>query len=256
MRVSLALVLSVGLIGCPAPAEEVDAAVQPDAFASMEEDAASVDEDAFRTRADATVSPGADAPLADAFSPTIDAHMASDAFTGPDAPAPGCACQTGDICQEASAPNCPALLSTCTGTRPTSCPRDHVLYTCDGRLGGTTYYARYFFDDYAAQARSCEMGGGTFAAATPPEPEGDACACQRTASGCVEVYGPSACSVLACTAPATRIAGECPSAGAVAGECVTFDGQRRISYYGISSAAAQMNCRSLSSGDYYWVPST
>ena len=253
MRVSLALILSVGLVGCPSPEEVV---IPPDAFSAA--DAVSVGEDAFAPETDAFVLPGVDAfaPRDDAFTASDDAFVANDAFAGPDAPAPGCACQTGDICQEASAPNCPALLSTCTGTRPTSCPRDHVLYTCDGRLGGTTYYARYCFDDYAAQARSCEMGGGTFAAATPPEPEGDACACQRTASGCVEVYGPSACSVLACTAPATRIAGECPSAGAVAGECVTFDGQRRIAYYGISPAAAQMNCRSLSSGDYYWVPST
>ena len=244
MRVSLALVLSLGLVGCPSPEEVV---TQPDAFSAA--DAVSADEDAFEAEADAFT------PTVDALTPTVDAHTAADAFVGSDAPAPGCACDTGDICQEVSASNCAAFLATCTGTRPASCARDRVLYTCEGRLGGTTYYSRYFFDDYAAQARSCEMGGGTFRATPPPAPEGDACACQRTASGCVEVYGPAACSTLACSPPATRIAGECPSAGALAGECVTVDGQRRIAYYGISLAAAQMNCRALTSGDYYWVPS-
>ena len=249
MRLSSAFVLSLGLLGCPSP-EEVT--MQPDAFVVADASRAEVEVDAF-------ASPGADAvtPIVDAFTPIVDAFTAAaDAFVGSDASAPGCACQTGDICQEASAPNCPALLSTCSGTRPASCPRDAVLYTCEGTLGGATYYARYFFDDYAAQVRSCEMRGGTFRTTPPPAPEGDACACQRTASGCVEVYGPSACSVLACSAPATRIAGECPSAGALAGECVTSDGRRRISYYGITSAMAQLNCRALTSGDYYWVPTT
>lgn len=261
MRLASAFFLSLGLIGtagCPAPEEALDAATLPDAFAP---DASTPGEDAF-AQPDAFV-PGIDAftPTVDAFAPGVDAFAPDafapvDAYSAPDAPGPGCACQMGDICQEVAAAYCATFLPTCSGTRPASCPRDHLLYTCDGRLGGTTYYSRYFFDDYAAQARSCEMSGGTFHTTPPPAPTGEACGCQRTASACVEVYGPSACSTLACTAPATRIAGECPSAGALAGECVTVDGQRRISYYGISLAAAQTNCRALTSGDYYWVPAS
>ena len=274
MRLSLALVLSRGLIGvgligtsgCPAPAEVADAATLRDAFAP---DAATLGVDAFGAR-DA-FAPGVDAFTPDALA-AVDAYMAPDAYTrdalaavdaytapdayARDAPAPSCACANDGFCLEVSASNCSAIPLLCGGSpiRTESCPRDGVLYTCGpNSTGGATYFTSYFFADYDAQARSCaSVGGATLTTTPPPPPDGEACGCQRTASACVEVYGPSACSTLACTSPATRIAGECPSAGTTPGECVSFNGQRRFSYYGVTSARAQLSCRGLTG--YYWVP--
>ena len=253
MRLSLALVLLVGLIGvgligtagCPAPVEVADAATLRDAFAP---DAAALGVDAFGAR-------DAFATGVDAF--TLDALAAVDAYTR-DAPAPGCACANDAFCLEVSASNCTAIPLLCGGSpiRTESCPRDGVLYTCGpNSTGGATYFTSYFFADYDAQARSCaSVGGATLTTTPPPPPDGEACGCQRTASRCLEVYGSAACSTLACTSPATRIAGECPSAGAIPGECVSLDGQRRFSYYGVTSVRAQSSCLALTG--YYWVPAS
>ena len=249
MRLSLALVLSVGLngvgligtAGCPAPAEVADAATLRDAFAP---DAAALGVDAFGAR-------DAFATGVDAF--TLDALAAVDAYTRD---APGCACANDAFCIEVSASSCSSIPSICgPGRLIESCPRDGVLYTCGPTLGGATYYTSYFFADYDAQARSCaSVGGATLTTTPPPPPDGEACGCQRTASRCLEVYGSAACSTLACTSPATRIAGECPSAGAIPGECVSLDGQRRFSYYGTSDSAQEHCLRTLDG--YYWVPAS
>ena len=259
MRLSLALVLSRGLIGvgligtsgCPAPAEVADAATLRDAFAP---DAATLGVDAFGAR-DA-FAPGVDAFMPDALA-AVDAYTAPDAYAR-DAPAPSCASANDGFCLEVSASNCSAIPLLCGGSpiRTESCPRDGVLYTCGpNSTGGATYFTSYFFADYDAQARSCaSVGGATLTTTPPPPPDGEACGCQRTASRCLEVYGSAACSTLACTSPATRIAGECPSAGAIPGECVSLDGQRRFSYYGTSDSAQEHCLRTLDG--YYWVPAS
>lgn len=164
-----------------------------------------------------------------------------------------CACETSARCQTATDPYCTTFLASCGGDSVGTCDPDDALYRCEGPLGGTIYYSSYFFTDFAAQQRSCEDLDGTFFTTEPPAPVGEPCSCQRTASGCVTVYGSTACTALACTSPGVRSESACTTAEALDGQCVSIDGQRRVSYYGVSASDAQSSCRALDG--YYWVPS-
>ena len=185
-----------------------------------------------------------DAPM---DAPTRDQSVSDSASS------PACGCQvSAGLCSEEFEPRrCPAFNSLCNGARVASCDRDGVLYTCM-HPHGAVYNSRYFFDDYAAQSRQCETSfSGTFVTTHPPDPVGAACSCARTASLCITVYG-AGCSRLSCDTPAVRSDSACADTNALPAQCVSLDGQRRVSYYGISSLDAQQNCRAQTG--YYWVP--